>query len=261
LKNEERLAESRLSRAQQWLAASALIPVIGALSRPTHLQALVYTFFVFLYLSPLVFEEEPDQEKGKDGEWRRIEHVDLNEDVQPPASQPLDRSRFFVATIAGGMVSVTLLWLSFLNRFQDHLVPYYGQLTADLFLAFFKYAALASSWFILAKQSAFTTNQIFLIMVAASLGEHALAGDFSPLAQTAQTDPLLAIFTVASWYVVDGSIVAMAFICGGRQLHLAKRRATWPFCLKAGAIVFILPLLCRCAAFHLAKLSGLCGGS
>ena len=247
--NNQPANPSLLSKRQQLLAASALIPVIGALSRPTQLQGLVFTFFVFVYLAPLIFSDKKMSiEDGK------LKSATFKEDTKR------NNWIFAASVIAGGLVSQALLWTS--QIFAEHINPtlMHPQLRADLFLATFYYAALALAWLILLRRWRFTVLEVFLFAFLASLIEQSQLGLLPSLGQLLCSAPLQAVLTLASLLTAGGSIVAMAFIASGeeflqdKKIALKKVKPNYTITLL---LIVLLPLLADLGAVYAGRTIGI----
>ena len=71
------------------LAASALIPVIGALSSPTSLQGLIYSIFVVAYLAPTLLKNRKKKKADlKEGEIQSVLPAPEDADLKKVRQQP-----------------------------------------------------------------------------------------------------------------------------------------------------------------------------
>jgi hypothetical protein len=258
--------ESLLSKGEQLLAATALIPVIGALSRPTQLEGLVYTFFVFVYLSPILFKEK---NKGDKSAFERAFAAPAAETKATPsaaetkavpsaavAQTPQDRLLhlkknlyFIAALVAAGTIGETLLWISQLFAEKYYPTLMHPQLRSALCLALAYYLAMAVAWLVLLKRFQYTVRDLFFLAFIVALCKQWQLGVLPSLCESLSTAPLIALLTLSSLLTAGGSIIALGFIAGGRPFSRDKKPVLKKLIPKYLITLFVIILLPELAVF------------
>ncbi|MBU6450877.1 MAG: hypothetical protein KGS72_03800 [Cyanobacteria bacterium REEB67] len=254
--------ESLLSKGEQLLAATALIPVIGALSRPTQLEGLVYTFFVFVYLSPTLFKEKNKEDKSAlerafaepAAETKATPSGAAAQTAQTPQDRllHLKKNLFFIAAlVAAGTIGETLLWISQLFAEKYYPTLMHPQLRSALCLALAYYLGMAVAWLILLKRFQYTLRDLFFLAFIVALCKQWQLGVMPSLCESLSTEPLIAVLTLSSLLTAGGSIIAIGFIAGGRPFSQDKKpdlKKLIPKYLITLSVIILLPELAAFAA-------------
>ena len=248
-----------LSKSHQLLAASALIPVIGALSSPTSLQGLIYSMFVVAYLAPTLIEKRKKKKADlKEGEIQSV----LPEPEDTAAKKgPATTVNFFMVLIGCGLVTECLAWVSELYATSPNPALLHPQLLPDLFIGLFYYLGLATAWLILIKRFQFALPEIFFVSFISALLCQAKLGTLNTLCERLVNDPVAGLLTVASLLVVGGSITSLAFLAGHKNFPREKKpRATRVLVKYIATIILIvlLPELLAYGACQAGKPLGIC---
>ncbi|MBS1992273.1 MAG: hypothetical protein JSS83_17240 [Cyanobacteria bacterium SZAS LIN-3] len=243
--------DENISKRQQLLAASALVPVLGALSRPTSLQALIYSLFVCAYLAPVIFKKKKKTDE--------LPTSDEKENIPP--TKAVATTNFFMVLIGSGLVSECLAWVSELFAVNPNPGLLHPQLFADLYLGLFYYLGLAVAWLILTRAFQFTLKEVFFLSFLCALITQAKLGTLNTLCERLVVDPVAGVLTVASLLVVSGSITSLAFLAGHKASKQEKKlqftRLSTKYLLSLVLIV-VLPELLAFAAGLAGKPLGLC---
>jgi hypothetical protein len=245
-------ASDILSKRRQLLAASALVPVIGALSRPATLQALIYTFFVCVYLAPFVIKATKKKDIADiDPEAPAPDGSTLADSAVAQIKQ-LKKSRraanvnFILALIGAGLVSQCLAWISAYLAASAPAREIHQQFFETLLLSLFFYLTLALVWLWILKRWQFELKEIFFVCFLGALFEQAIAGTLTTLCGALVTDPVAALLTLASLLVVGGSITSLGFLAGGKigphEKRLPMPRLLTKYCLSLILIGALLGL-------------------
>jgi hypothetical protein len=259
--------DNSLSKRRQLLAASALVPIIGALSRPTTLQALIYTFFVCVYLAPFVIKATKKKTTtDSDTDAAEVNGSSLADSAtaqikQVKQSQRVSNVNLVLVLVASGLISECLAWVSELFAPIPNPALIHPQLFADLFLAFFFYLGLALAWLLLLKRWQFEYKEIFFVCFLASLLIQAKVGTLSPICARLVSDPISALLTLASLLVVGGSITSLAFLASGKAGPHEKRPAMSKLLTKYSVtliLIALLPELSSLGGSLIGKPLGLC---
>lgn|GEM_PF-3689789 len=257
--------QDHLSKAHQLLAASALIPVVGALSMPTSLQGLIYSIFVGAYLAPTVFKKRKKKNPNlKEGEIESVlpEPEESSSKTGPPLKTgPATTFNFFMVLIGCGLISECLAWVSELYALSPNPALLHPQLLPDLFLGLFYYLGLATAWLILIKKFQFALREIFFLSFIAALLTQAKLGTLNTLCESLVIDPVAGVLTVASLLVVGGSITALAFLAGHKDFPQEKKPDLTKVLIKYAVsliLIVVLPEFLASAAGQMGKPFGLC---
>jgi hypothetical protein len=256
-----------LSKRRQLLAASALVPILGALSRPATLQAMIYTFFVCVYLAPFVIKAARERSAHEnDLSPAKPSGDNLAEDVHAQIKnvkekQKLSTINFALVLIGAGMISECLAWVSELFAQTTNPTLLHPQLFPDLFLALFFYVGLAIAWLLLLKRFQFALKEVFFVSFMVALLNLAQAGGLLQICERLVSDPISALLTLASLLVVGGSIVSLGFVAGDKITATEKKPALSKLLTKY-ALSFILialvPYLTCLGGGFIGKPLGLC---
>jgi hypothetical protein len=270
-----------LSKRQQMLAASALVPIIGALGQPATLQALIYTFFVAVYLLPLLFKANPEGNPpgtattppgkatapAETSRAAQAQQVAESETRRLPAVQPAKASlgladlNFALALIASGLAGECLAWVSEFFDAGATPAPIHPQFFADLFLGLFFYLGLAVAWLLLVRRFHFALKELFLVCFLAALIKQAQLGALPAFCERLVSDPVSALLTLATWLVVGGSVTSVAFLASDK-VCAADKKADLPRLLTKYLIslilIALLPELTCIGGSVIARPLGLC---
>jgi len=265
--------QDNLSKRRQLLAASALVPIVGALSRPTTLQALIYTFFVCVYLAPFVIKAtkkittaEIEAEASADAESAVINGSSLAESATKQIKQ-LKRSQraagvnFVLVLVGSGLISECLFWVSELFAPTPNPALLHPQLLADLCLGFFFYLGLALAWLVVLTRWQFALQEIFFVCFLAALLKQAKLGTLPIICERLVSDPVSALLTLASLLVVGGSITSLGFLARGK-IGPPEKKSALPRLLTKYMIslilIALLPELTCLGGSLIARPLGLC---
>jgi hypothetical protein len=258
-----------LSKRHQLLAASALVPIIGALSRPTTLQALIYTLFVCIYLTPFVIRatKKPTEGDGSaDVDAPAVDGSSLAESATAQIkhlkqSQRASTINFVLVLIGSGLISELLAWVSELFAPTVNPAMIHPQLLADLFLGFFFYLGLALAWLWLLKSFQFTFKEIFFLCFLVALLKQAKLGTLTGICERLVSDPVSALLTLASLLVVGGSVSSLAFLTSGKACPQGKKPDMSKLLTKYTVSLILIALLPELACLGgslIARPLGLC---
>lgn len=234
-----------LSKRRQLLAASALVPIVGALSRPATLQALIYTVFVCIYLTPFVIkaareknleEQSPDLPLPTGASLAESAAAQIKELKE---KQRLATINFVLVIVGAGLISECLAWVSELFAQVPNPALLHPQLFPDLFLALFVYLGLALAWLILLSRFQFALKEIFLVCFFVALLDQARVGALPVICEKLVSDPVTALMALASLFVVLGSVAALGFLAGGKIAETEKKPALVQLMAKY-ALSFVL---------------------
>ncbi len=257
-----------LSKRRQLLAASALVPILGALSRPATLQAMIYTFFVFVYLTPFVIKaakersaHEKEQAAPTEPSGDSLEASIHTQIKNVKEKQKLSTINFALVLIGAGMISECLAWVSELFAQTTNPALLHPQLFADLFLALFFYVGLAIAWLLLLTKFQFALKEVFFLSFLVALLNLAMVGGLLQICEKLVSDPVSALLSLASLLVVGGSVVSLGFVAGDKiaatEIKPALSKLLTKYALSFILIALVPYLTCRGGSL-IGKPLGLC---